>query len=150
LRDTNVRTEDIKRLREKTGCGVVDAKNALQEAGGDFARAEELARERQQDRPSQRPAGAGAVFLYRHHDGRLGSMIVLACGTDFVARSPLFTQLGEEVALQVAALAPTDMAALLDQAFVKDGSKTVRQLVGEVAARTGENVQVREFCRYSV
>jgi elongation factor Ts len=147
---TDVRTEDIKQLRDMTGCGVMDAKRALQEAGGDLGRAEELVRGRQQPRPSERPAGAGAVFQYRHHDGRMGSMVVLTCGTDFVARSPLFTQLGEEVALQVAALGPADVPALLGQPFVKDGSKTVGQMVAEVAGRTGENVQVREFCRFSV
>jgi elongation factor Ts len=80
----------------------------------------------------------------------MGSMVVLTCGTDFVARSPLFTHLGEEVALQIAALGPADVPALLEQPFVRDGSKTVRQLVGEVAARTGEKVEVREFCRFSV
>jgi elongation factor Ts len=147
---TDVRTEDIRKLREATGCGVVDAKRALQEAGGDLARAEELVRGQQQERPSERPARAGAIFQYRHHDGRMGSMVVLACGTDFVARSPLFTRLGEEVALQVAALGPADVPALLGQPFVRDGSKTVGQMVAEVAARTGENVQVREFCRCSV
>ncbi len=77
-------------------------------------------------------------------------MVVLTCATDFVAHSPLFTQLGEAVALQAAALPAEDVAALLAQPFVKDGSKTVGQLVADVAARTGEAVQVREFCRYQV
>jgi elongation factor Ts len=59
---TDVRTEDIMKLREMTGCGVVDAKRALQEAGGDLARAEAPVRGQQQARPSERPASAGAVF----------------------------------------------------------------------------------------
>ena len=143
-----MRTEDIKRLREATGCGVMAAKTALQEAGGDLHKAEDLVRQRQLGRPDDRPPGAG--FQYRHNDRRLGSMVVLTCGTDFVARSPLFTQLGEAVALQVAALPAQDVAALLEQPFVKDGSKTVGQLVAEVAARTGEALRVREFCRYQV
>ena len=98
--------EKVKRLRETIGCGVMEARRALNEAGGDLDRAAEGIRRTQRDRPATRPAQAGAVFQYRHHDGSMGSMVVLACGTDFVARSPLFRELGEALALQVAATAP--------------------------------------------
>ena len=98
--------KDVKRLRELTGCGVMEARRALEAAGGDVGRAAEAVWAVQRERPPERPAQAGGVFQYRHHDGRLGSMVVLACGTDFVARSPLFCELGEALALQVAAMAP--------------------------------------------
>jgi elongation factor Ts len=142
--------EKVRKLREMTGCGVVDARKALEETGDNLDRAAELVREWQRDRPSTKPTQAGAVFQYRHHDGCLGSMVVLACGTDFVARSPLLGELGAAVALQVAAMAPGNVEDLLEQPFVKDATKTIRQMVAEVAARTGETVQVREFCRCKV
>jgi elongation factor Ts len=77
-------------------------------------------------------------------------MLVLGCGTDFVARSPLFIELGGALALHVAAMDPAGVEELLAQPFVRDGGKTVGQLVAEVAARTGEAVAVREFFRCRV
>jgi hypothetical protein len=70
--------------------------------------------------------------------------------TDFVARSPLFGELGGALALHVAAMDPAGVEELLAQPFVRDGSRTVGQLVAEVAARTGEAVAVREFFRCRV
>jgi elongation factor Ts len=142
--------EQVRKLREQTGCGIAEARKALQEAGGDLTRAAQVICRWQQERPSTKPTHAGAVFQYLHHDGTLGSMVVLACGTDFVARSPLFRELGGALALQVAAMAPTGVEELLDQDFVKDASKTIRQMVAEVAARTGEAVLVREIYRCKV
>jgi len=141
---------DVKALRERTGCGVLEARRALDEAGGDLERAAEVVRRGRHERPPDRPAGAGGVFAYLHHDGRLGCMLVLACGTDFVARAPLFRELGRDLALHAAALDRAGVAELLAQPFVKDASRTVGQMVAEVAARTGEPVRVREFRRFRV
>src|SRR5262245_40461215 len=66
---------------------------------------------------------AGGVFVYRHHDGSLGSMLVLVCDTDFLARSELFVRLGEDLARQVAALNPAGVEELLAQPFIRDGSR---------------------------
>jgi elongation factor Ts len=137
--------QDIKTLRARTGCGVTEARTALHEAGGDLERAAAAVRQRQQERRPDRAAEAGAVFAYVHHDGRLGAMLVLSCATDFAARSQLFRELGEALAMHIAALNPPDAKELLAQPFVKDGEKTVGQLVAEATARTGEPVQVREF-----
>jgi elongation factor Ts len=142
--------KDVKRLRELTGCGVMEARRALEAADGDIGRATEAVRAEQRERPHAKVTQAGGVFQYRHHDGCLGSMVVLACGTDFVARSPLFRELGEAVALHVAAMGPTGVEELLAQPFVKDGTQTVGQMVAEAAARTGEAVSVREFYRCKV
>jgi elongation factor Ts len=141
---------DIKRLRELTGCGVMEARRALEAAGGDVSQAAEAVQAEQRDRPPVGPAQAGGVFQYRHHDGCLGSMVVLACGTDFVARSPLFRELGAAVALHVAAMAPVGIEELLAQPFVKDGTRTIGRMVAEVAARTGEAIVIRELFRCQV
>src|SRR5205085_1933303 len=116
--EVSMNIRDIKKLREVTGCGVMEARRALGEAGGDPALAAEVVRQRQQGRPQTRPVQAGAVFAYLHHDRRLGSLVALRCGTDFVARSPLFRELGDALALHVAALAPAGVEELLGQPFV--------------------------------
>src|SRR5436190_1041529 len=109
--------QDIKRLRELTGCGLAEAHKALHEAGSDLEKATEMVRREQHGRKTDRPAGAGAVFAYLHHDGRLGCMLVLACGTDFAARSPLFRELGEALAMHITALDPANAEELLAQPF---------------------------------
>jgi elongation factor Ts len=93
---------------------------------------------------------AGAVFTYRHHDRSLGSILVLVCDTDFLARSEGFVRLGESLALQVAAMNPASVEELLAQPFIRDGSRTIGQLIAEVAEEARETIQVREFSRLSV
>jgi elongation factor Ts len=142
--------EQVKKLRERTGCPFMDAKRALQEAGGDLDRAVEVVRHWFRCRPGGRPAQAGAVFQDLYQDGSAGGMVVLHCLSDLVARSPLFRELGGALARQVAAMGPAGVEELLELPFLKDPSKTVRQMVAEVAARSGEGVQVREVCRCKV
>jgi elongation factor Ts len=142
--------ENIRKLREATGCGVMEARRGLEQAGGDLVRAIAAVRADQQSRRENTAAATGAVFQYRHHNGLLGSMVVLLCTTDFAARSEVFRKLGEDIALHVAALGPENLEALLEQPFVKDASRTLRQMVKEVAAQTGEAVQIREFHRCQV
>src|SRR5262245_58281325 len=93
---------------------------------------------------------AGGVFTYRHHDGSLGSILVLVCDTDFLARSEAFVRLGENLALQVAAMNPASVEELLAQPFVRDGSRAISQLIAETAGQARETIQVREFSRLSV
>src|SRR5262245_389791 len=85
---------------------------------------------------------AGGVFVYRHHDGSLGSILVLAGGTDVLARSEVVVRLGENLALQVAAMIPASVAGLLAQPFIRDGSRTIGQLIAETAEEARETIQV--------
>jgi translation elongation factor EF-Ts len=96
---------------------------------------------------SRRPGG---VFVYRHFDGSLGSILVLVCDTDFLARSEVFVRLGENLAVQVAAMNPASVEELLAQPFIRDGSMTICQLIAETAEQARETIQVREFRRLSV
>jgi elongation factor Ts len=138
--------EHVKELRSRTGCNLLQAKKALDEAGGDLVRAEELVRERMT--APARPAGnAGGVFAYVHHDRRLGALVMLRCATDFVARTEEFQHLGNEVAKQVATMQPADVGELLAQKYIRDAGRTIGQLVGELSARTGEPIEVDDFAR---
>ncbi|TME60548.1 MAG: translation elongation factor Ts [Chloroflexi bacterium] len=145
--------EDVKRLREETGAGVMDCKRALDEAGGDFARAKTLLKERGQARAQKtagREAKEGIIEAYVHGGGRIGALVELSSETDFVARNQEFRDLAREIAMQVAAMDPQDVDELLAQAYIRDASKTVGELVTGLAATTGENVRVRRFKRFQL
>ncbi len=102
--------ELIKGLRERTGAGIVDVKKALDEAKGDEAKAIDILRKRGQDKAlkkGERETHEGAVVSYVHGNGRVGVLLKLYCETDFVARNEEFQSLAHDLAMHVAALAPT-------------------------------------------
>ncbi len=104
-----IEPEDVKRLREQTGAGIMDCKRALQESGGDPERALAWLREKGLSTAAKkagRSAREGIISSYIHHGARLGVLLELNCETDFVARTEDFQQLGRELAMQVAGLDP--------------------------------------------
>ncbi len=149
----NIKIEDIKKLREKTGAGINDCRKAIEEAKGDFKKAEELLKSWGADKAAQksdRAVGAGLVETYVHGDGRVGAMVEVNCETDFVARTDEFKNLAHELALQVASMNPADVKELLKQDYIRDSSKTIDQLVKEVIAKVGENIVVKRFTRFEL
>jgi elongation factor Ts len=104
-----ITTEDIKKLREATGAGVLDCRTALENAGNDFDKAIDFLREKglaAASKRADRVAAEGVVELYSHGDGRVGVMVEINCETDFVGRSEEFRAFAHEVALQIAAASP--------------------------------------------
>jgi elongation factor Ts len=98
----------LKELRDKTGVSIMQCKKALEEAGGDVGQAEVILRKKSgaaADKKSDRELGAGAIGMYVH-GGEIGSMVLLSCETDFVARNEEFPVLAREIAMQVAATNP--------------------------------------------
>ncbi len=145
--------KDVARLRTETGAGVMDCKRALEDAQGDYDKAKALIAERGLDKAAKksgREAREGVVASYIHANGRIGSLVELASETDFVSRGDEFRELAQELAMQVAAMAPADVDELLGQAYIRDASKTIKDLVTAVAASTGENVHVRRFQRFAL
>src|SRR3989441_8249967 len=145
--------DEVKRLREETGAGVMDCKRALEESKGDFENAKALIKQRglaKAQTKSDREAKEGIVEAYVHAGGRIGAMVELSSETDFVARNPEFRELAREIAMQVAAMDPKDVDELLEQAYIRDASKTVGELVTGLAASTGENVRIRRFTRFQL
>jgi elongation factor Ts len=163
-----ISTQSIKELREKTGAGVIDCKNALTECDGDFARACEILEKRGiaiAEKKADRAVKSGLIENYVHLGGRIGAMIEINCETDFVAKTDEFKNLAHELALQIAAMSPLyvsqeDMpenseetpeeVCLLLQASIKDPSKTIKDLVTETISKVGENIKVNRFIRYEL
>jgi elongation factor Ts len=105
----SIKPDDIKKLREQTGAGIMDCKRALEETGGDFEQAVLWLREKGLSTAAKkagRAAREGVVTSYIHHGSRLGVLLELNCETDFVARTDDFQQLAREIAMQIAGMAP--------------------------------------------
>jgi len=193
-----VSADQIKQLREQTGAGIKDCRDALEKAGGDLEQAAQWLRSQGLSAASKRlgrETRNGVLELYRHGEGRVGVIIEVNCETDFVGRTKEFRDFAHEMALQVAAagprwVAPQDVPAplveqeseevrhsaqadgksekvieqiiagrierfyaescLLRQAYIRDESKSVEDLLREVIATTGENVTIRRFARWEV
>ena len=104
-----IKPEDVKRLRELTGAGIMDCKRALEESGGDVDAAVLWLREKGLSTAAKkagRAAREGIIQSYIHHGSRLGVLLELNCETDFVARTEDFQQLAREIAMQIAGMAP--------------------------------------------
>ena len=144
--------EEIGKLREVTGAGVMDCKKALREAKGDFDKALQIIRERGAaiaEKRGERKTGAGVLESFVHN-GRVGVLLELRTETDFVARSEPFQELAHEIVMQIAAMEPENAEALLKQSYIKDESMDVEGLINSVIAKVGENIKVERFCRYEL
>ena len=145
----NITTEDVKKLREATGAGMMDAKKALQEAGS-FDEAIALLRKQGHAslaKKSARTAKEGIVTSYIHAGDKVGVLVELNCETDFVGRNDLFQNLAYDLAMQVASMNPKNAKELMAQEFIKDSTKKVTDLVSEVIAKTGENIRIGRIYR---
>ena len=158
----------IKALRQRTSAGIMDCKRALEEAEGDEQKATELLKKKGLAVASQksgRETGEGLVEAYIHGGGRVGAMVELSCETDFVARTDELKGLAHDLAMQVAAMSPLyvarddmdgdesrppEVVCLLDQPYIKDSSRTVRDVVEQLVAQLRENIQVRRFSRFAL
>lgn len=148
-----ISVDQIKKLRKETGSGVMDAKRALGETGGDFKKAVEIIKERglaRAERRKGREAVQGRVYSYIHAGGKVGVLLEVNCETDFVARTDEFNNLCRELAMQIAAMEPSDVNDLLAQEYIRDPSKKVGDLIKEVISKTGENTIVKRFIRYQL
>lgn len=128
--------EQIKALRERTGAGVVDAKKALDEAGGDEVKAMEILKKRGQDKAmkkSDREVGEGVVGSYIHTNGKIGVMVKVYCETDFVARNEDFLSFARDIAMHIAASSPryTRPEEVSSEDIEKEKSVWVEHLASE-------------------
>ncbi|MDA1127292.1 MAG: translation elongation factor Ts [Chloroflexi bacterium] len=163
-----VSVELVRTLRDQTGAGVMECKQALESTGGDLEKAIEALREKGLASAAKRvgrDTKQGVIETYVHTGGRFGAIIELGCETDFVARTDEFQKLAYDIAMQVAAMGPVyiDEAdieegetrppaeiSLMQQSFIKNSSTSVGEMVGGLAAKVGENIRVVRFKRLEV
>jgi elongation factor Ts len=171
---------DVKALREATNAPVMDCRRALAESGGDVERAKKLLAERGQQLAAKkvdREAREGFIGHYIHQGGKLGVIVELGCETDFVARNEVFQRLAHDLAVHICASRPRyvsrdevpegerkakeaeldgkidkyyEEVVLLDQPYVRDETKTIRELIESAVGVLGENIKVRRFARFDI
>ncbi|XKT74440.1 MAG: elongation factor Ts [Patescibacteria group bacterium UBA2163] len=188
-------TEDVKKLRDATGISVMQCKQALEEAGGDYDKALQILQEKGAAiaaKKADRDLGAGAVSAYIHSNRAAGSMVLLLSETDFVSNNEEFVALAYDIAMHITAANPAYLKrddipeerlaeinamfdeevadkpddlkekirqgkvdaylkgiVLMEQEFIKDPEKTIRDLIDSATQKFGERIEVGEFTRYS-
>lgn len=163
-----ISTASIKELRDQCGAGIMECRNALVEAKGDLEKALETLKERgrlKAAKKAERATTQGLIEAYIHTGGYIGAMIELNCETDFVARTDEFKELAHNLAMQVAAMCPqfiskkdvpqeadveVETACLLQQAYIKDPSMNVQDVIVQTIAKVGENIKVSRFARFEL
>ncbi|MDR0898615.1 MAG: translation elongation factor Ts [Oscillospiraceae bacterium] len=191
-----VTTAMVKELRERTGAGMMDCKNALVDSNGDIEKAIELLREKglaAAAKKAGRIAAEGLVDSYIHMGGKIGVLLEVNCETDFVAKTDAFKSLVHDIAMHIAAAkpefldradVPTDNlekekeilraqalnegkpekivermvegridkyykeVCLMEQPFVKDPDKSIKDLISDATVAIGEKISIRRFTRY--
>lgn len=144
--------EDVKKLRELTEMSIMDIKNALSEAKGNFDQAREILKKRGAEisaKKSERKASEGLIECYSHQ-GRVGVLVEVNSETDFVSRNPEFKELVHELALQISAMNPKDVDELLEQEYIRDASQKVRDLLQQKISKLGENIVIKRFTRFAL
>jgi len=143
--------ESIKKLREETGAGVLEVKNALEETGGDYDKAHAILMKKvaaKAEKKADRVTKDGLVESYIHLGGKAGSLVLLACETDFVAKTDDFKKLAHEIAMQVCTSEYSSVAEVVEAEYIRDPAKKIQDLINEVIAKVGEKIELRSFVRF--
>ncbi|MDP2637210.1 MAG: translation elongation factor Ts [bacterium] len=148
-----VTLEQIKELREETNLPISDCKKALEEAKGNLEEARKLLESRGvqiAEKKRAREVGEGLIETYLHPNGKVGALLDIRCETDFVAKSEDFRNLCHELALQVASMNPDTVEELIQQPYIRDPGKTVKDIITGTVAKLGENIIVKRFSRFEI
>jgi elongation factor Ts len=140
-----ISAQDVNKLRQMTGAGMMDCKKALTEADGDFEKAIEILRKKGQKvsaSRSDRDAKEGSVFIKLSDDKKEAVLIALNCETDFVAKNEEFQSLGKLIAETAYAHKPADKDALLN---LKTGALSLNDKIVELVGKIGEKIEVSEY-----
>jgi elongation factor Ts len=144
--------EKIKQLREETSVSISECQKALKEASGDIQKAKEILKKWGKalaEKKKERAVGQGIIDAYIHPNKKVGVLLELNCETDFVSRGKDFQALAHELCLQVAGV-DDEKTPLEEQPWIKDPSKTIKDLVNEFISKTGENVAIKRHTRYQL
>jgi len=156
---TTITAKDVQLLRQRTGAGMMDCKKALEETGGDVEKAIEYLRKKgiaKAEKRADRAASEGAIVALVSDDVKTAALVEVNSETDFVARNEEFQALAKAVGSQLFGDASFDGVVtvaqegeLMKQPWHKDAGKTVADVVKEASGKTGENVVVRRYARFT-
>ena len=194
----NIEAKLVKLLRDKTGAGMMDCKNALVESKGDLNKAVDYLRKTgvtKAEKKGTRETKEGVIYSYIHAGARLGVLLEINCETDFVAKTEGFSELAHNIAMQVAATNPMALdqdnldvnvinrekeiykdqaqsegkpdniiekmvegrlqkffqeSCLMEQTYIKDPNKKIKDLITENIATLGENISINRFIRFAI
>lgn len=141
----------LKKLRIESQVSLADCRKALEAASNNYREALVWLRKQgieKAEKKSDRQTSQGLIESYIHQNGKVGALVEVLCETDFVARTDVFKKLVHEICMQVAAMNPKDVKALLRQEYIRDNSKTIEILIKETIAKLGENIVVKRFQRF--
>lgn len=144
--------KQVKKLRQETGISITECKKALEEANGDLEKAKQILRKKGKDfaiKRFEKETGEGIIESYIHPNKKIGVLLNLGCESDFVARSSGFQELAHELCLHITAMDPEEKS-LLSESWIKDESKTIKNLIEEHITKIGENITVKNFIRYEI
>jgi elongation factor Ts len=137
----DISAKDVKALRDQTGAGMMECKNALVESGGDMDKAIEILRVKgaaKAAKRGERTAAEGIVTAYVHSTGKIGVLVEVNCETDFVARNDDFQEFAREVAVQIAATGPQYVS---EDEIPEEARQAELRIYEEQAADKPENVR---------
>ena len=147
-----VTVDQIKKLREETGVSISECKKALEGAKGDIKKAKEILKKLGRGFAKikkEREVKSGLIESYIHSGKKIGAMVELHCESDFVAHSEDFQKLAHELCLQIAAIDPENIP-LLKQLWIRDETKTIKDLIDEYISKFGENIILKRFARFEI
>jgi elongation factor Ts len=192
-----ITAEEVRKLRERTGQGMMECKKALEESGGDGEKAVEILRKKglaTAEKKAGRATAQGRIASYVHHNGRVGVLLEVNCETDFVAKNEQFQKFLSDICLHICAVNPMAVRreeipaalvetekriareqiagkkpdnviekivegklnkwyserVLLEQPFVKEQERAVKDILTELIQKTGENIIIRRFARFEI
>lgn len=148
-----VSIEKLKKLRSETGISLMKCKKALEEANGDLEKAKEILRKEGIEfatKKKERGTKEGIIEGYIHPNKKIGVLLDIRCETDFVAQNKEFQKLAHEICLHIAAMNPENKESLLEEPWIKDETKKIKDLISEYIAKLGENIVIERFIRYEI
>lgn len=143
----------VKQLRQETGASIMACRRAVEKAKGDIKKAKKYLKEDAGaiiQKTSTRDTSQGSIASYVHSTKKVAVLVELHCETDFVAHTQEFERLAKELALHIAAMNPCDTKELLEQAYARDTSLSVKELIDKTIAGVGENIIVHRFVRFEI
>ena len=165
----------IKELRDMTCSSIAHCRKALEDAKGDIKQAVILLRKQGLEiaaKKQSRAAKEGRIDCYIHHGNKIGVLLEINCESDFAAKNEEFVKFTKDLAMHIAASSPSYIKkedvpeevlqhekskedyyknnCLLEQVYVKDPSLTIKDCLGSIVAKIGENIVIRRFIRYKI